>query len=60
MFWQVIDRPEDEGNYLETSGTALIAYALLKGARLAICRNVMAKPARKHSGNCRPLFEDQG
>ncbi len=34
MFYQVIDRKEDEGNYLETSGTALIAYALLKGARL--------------------------
>ena len=34
MFWQVMDRPEDDGNYLETSGTALIAYALLKGARL--------------------------
>lgn len=34
MFYQVIDRPQDEGNYLETSGTALIAYALLKGSRL--------------------------
>ena len=34
MFYQVIDRKEDEGNYLETSGTALIAYALLKGTRL--------------------------
>ena len=34
MFYQVIDRPQDEGNYLETSGTALIAYALLKGVRL--------------------------
>jgi unsaturated rhamnogalacturonyl hydrolase len=34
MFYQVMDRPEDDGNYLETSGTALIAYALLKGSRL--------------------------
>ena len=34
MFWQVMDHPGEEGNYLETSGTALIAYALLKGTRL--------------------------
>ncbi len=34
MFYQVIDKPEAEGNYEETSGTVLIAYALLKGARL--------------------------
>ena len=34
MFYQVIDHPEEKGNYLETSGTALIAYALLKGVRL--------------------------
>ncbi|SDZ73323.1 unsaturated rhamnogalacturonyl hydrolase [Lachnospiraceae bacterium NK3A20] len=34
MFYQVIDHPEAEGNYLETSGTALLAYALMKGARL--------------------------
>jgi len=34
MFWQVIDHPEAEGNYLETSGTALFAYAVLKGVRL--------------------------
>ena len=34
MFWQVVDHPGDEGNYLETSGTALIAYAVLKGVRL--------------------------
>ena len=34
MFWQVIDRVDAEGNYLETSGTALFAYAVLKGVRL--------------------------
>ena len=31
MFWQVMDHPGVEGNYLETSGTALFAYAVLKG-----------------------------
>lgn len=34
MFHQVVDRPDAEGNYLETSGSALVAYALLKAVRL--------------------------
>ena len=34
MFYQVVDKKDDERNYLETSGTALIAYGLLKGVRL--------------------------
>lgn len=34
MFWQVVDCGEREGNYLETSGSSMIAYAMLKGARL--------------------------
>ncbi len=34
MFYQVVDKKDDDRNYLETSGTALIAYGLLKGVRL--------------------------
>ena len=34
MFFQVVDRSDYPGNYPETSGTALIAYVLLKGVRL--------------------------
>ena len=34
MFWQVPNYPEREGNYLETSGSSMIAYAILKGVRL--------------------------
>ena len=34
MFWQVVDKAGVEGNYLETSGSALFAYAALKGVRL--------------------------
>ncbi len=34
MFWQVPNFPNREGNYLETSGSAMIAYAILKGVRL--------------------------
>ena len=36
MFYQVIDKGGREGNYLETSGSAMIAYAMMKGARLGI------------------------
>ena len=34
MYWQVVDQPGREGNYLESSGSSMIAYAMLKGARL--------------------------
>ena len=36
LYWQVVDKPGKEGNYLETSGSSMIAYAQLKGARLGI------------------------
>ena len=36
MYWQVVDQGGREGNYLETSGSSMIAYAMLKGARLGI------------------------
>lgn len=34
MWFQVVDRIEHPGNYLETSGTLMLAYAILKGVRL--------------------------
>ena len=43
MFWQVVDHQGEEGNYLETSGTALIAYAILKGVRLGYLPDVYEK-----------------
>ena len=36
MFWQLPYYPGREGNYIETSGSAMVSYALLKGARLGI------------------------
>ncbi|KAI1101521.1 glycoside hydrolase family 105 protein [Jackrogersella minutella] len=33
-WWQVLDEPRAPGNYIESSGSAMFAYALLKGARL--------------------------
>ena len=40
MYFQVVDQGGREGNYLESSGSAMVAYAMLKGARLG------ALPAR--------------
>lgn len=34
MFYQVIDQLDAPGNYLETSGTAIISYGILKAVRL--------------------------
>jgi unsaturated rhamnogalacturonyl hydrolase len=36
MMYQVVDKPNVKGNYLETSGTAMLAYAALKGYRLGV------------------------
>ena len=53
MFWQVMDHPGVEGNYLETSGTALFAYAVLKGVRLGYLPKRMAAWAEKaFCGTC--------
>jgi len=36
MWYQVIDRGQEEGNYFETSATLMIAYSILKGCRLGL------------------------
>lgn len=36
MWYQLLDLEETEGNYLETSASAIIAYAILKGVRLEV------------------------
>ncbi|MBN2222612.1 MAG: glycoside hydrolase family 88 protein [Vallitaleaceae bacterium] len=36
MWYQVLDQKDAEGNYLETSASAIIAYAIYKGVRLEV------------------------
>ena len=36
MYYQVVNMQRREGNYLETSGSSMIAYAMMKGARLGV------------------------
>lgn len=34
LFYQVIDKADEKGNYTETSGSAMVAYGVLKGVRI--------------------------
>ncbi len=36
LFYQLIDKADIEGNYLETSGTAMIAYSIMKACRIGV------------------------
>ena len=46
LFYQVIDHSQTEGNYLETSGSAMVGYAILKGCRL----NILSKEKYQQTG----------
>ena len=47
MYWQVPDQGGREGNYLETSGSAMMAYAMLKGGRLGFLGSEYAAKGHK-------------
>ena len=47
MYYQVVDQPGREGNYLESSGSSMIAYAMLKGARLKVLPEEYAAKGEK-------------
>lgn len=47
MYYQVPDQGGREGNYLETSGSSMIAYAMLKGVRLGILKKEYAAKGQK-------------
>lgn len=39
MWWQVTDQGSRAGNYLETSGSSMFAYSMLKGIRIGLLPN---------------------
>ena len=47
LYWQVVAQGGREGNYLESSGSSMIAYAMLKGARLGLLPAEYAEKGRK-------------
>ena len=59
MFWQVVDLLGREGNFVETSGCAMIAYAMMKGARLGIVdRRFAAVGEKVFNGICREYLTE--
>lgn len=53
MFYQVVDKGGQEGNYLETSGSSMIAYAMMKGARIgALDKKYAAFGKKTFDGIC--------
>ena len=59
MFWQVVDQMGREGNYVETSGSAMIAYAMMKGARLGfVDRRFAAVGEKIFNGICRQYLTE--
>ena len=47
LYWQVVDQGGREGNYLETSGSSMLGYAMLKGARLGALKKDYAAKGEK-------------
>ncbi len=63
MYYQVVDQGDREGNYLETSGSSMIAYAMMKGARLGVLDEKYIQAGHKtFDGICRKYlkFSDSG
>jgi len=61
MFYQVVDMGGEEGNYLETSGSSMIAYTMLKGARLgALPKEYAAKGLKTFDGIVKKYLTFQG
>lgn len=59
MFWQVVNMIGREGNYAETSGSAMIAYAMMKGARLGYVDKRFAKVGEKvFNGICEKYLKE--
>ena len=47
MWYQVLDQPGREGNYLESTASAMFVYAMLKGVRLGYLPAEMGAGARR-------------
>lgn len=59
MLWQVVDQGRRAGNYIETSGSAMIAYAMMKGARLNFVDKRFAQVGKEvFDGICREYLTE--
>ncbi|PSN73086.1 putative cell wall glycosyl hydrolase YteR [Corynespora cassiicola Philippines] len=53
-WWQVIDQPGREGNYIESSGSSMFVYAILKGLRLGYLLEDASPQVAAHSDESTP------
>ena len=61
MYFQVVDQGTRAGNYLETSGSALIAYAMCKGAKLGAPEKRFAQYGKEtYAGIVRHALSGEG
>lgn len=59
MFWQVPNFIGREGNYAETSGSSMIAYAMMKGARLGyVDKRFAGVGERVFNGICKKYLKE--
>ena len=59
LFRSVVDQIGREGNYPETSGSAMIAYAMMKGARLGYVEKRFAKVGEEvFNGICKQYLTE--
>ncbi|KAF2970201.1 hypothetical protein GQX73_g3372 [Xylaria multiplex] len=57
-WWQVVDQAEREGNYIESSATAMFSYSLLKGVRLGYLPSELATTAINLGTRAQKLLTD--
>lgn len=41
LFYQLTELPDEEGNYLETSSSSMVAYSIFKGCRLGVLKEAV-------------------
>ncbi|KAK2799159.1 hypothetical protein FQN51_007128 [Onygenales sp. PD_10] len=58
-WWQVMTFPGRAGNYIESSGSAMFAYALYKGARLGYLPKRLAAVSTKTASKCYEHIVDE-
>ncbi|KAJ5701302.1 hypothetical protein N7488_008850 [Penicillium malachiteum] len=57
-WWQVMDSPDREGNYIESSGSAIFTTALFRAARLGCLSDQLALEARQTAARCYKYLVD--
>jgi len=52
LFYQVVDKKDEVGNYIETSGSMMIAYSYMKGSRLQMLDESFYKNGKEMFDSC--------